>query len=148
MNRYLLPLGVLLLWLCSWPVQAGQNKNLVQTNNLVLVSGNSELTSSLNREQVRNLYMGASLGYGLKPIALPRRNRLRSVFNTRVIGLSESRIQSYWAQMRFTGRKQPPKEISNEQQLLEYLVQHPDCVGYVSADTELPQTLKVIFRSQ
>lgn len=141
MNHYLRLLGAILVFLCSGPAQAEQ------TNALVLVSSNTELTSLLSREQVRNLYMGVSLGHGLKPIALSRSNRLRSVFNTRVIGLSESRIQSYWAQMRFTGRKQPPKEIAREQQLLEYLLRHPDCVGYVSADTELPETLAVIFRS-
>ncbi|WP_420588919.1 hypothetical protein [Bacterioplanoides sp.] len=115
---------------------------------VMLVSASQELNQSLSREQVRNLYMGASLGYGLKPLALPPRNRLRSRFNTQVIGLPESRIQSYWAQMKFTGRMKPPKEIRDEQTLIQQLLENPDCIGYLPADTPLPDALKVVFRSE
>lgn len=114
---------------------------------LVLVSASQELKQSLSREQVRNLYMGASLGYGLKPLALPPRNRLRSLFNTQVIGLPESRIQSYWAQMKFTGRMTPPKEIDDQQTLIQQLLSNPDCIGYLSADTPIPDALNIVFRS-
>ena len=114
---------------------------------VMLVSASQELNQSLSREQVRNLYMGASLGYGLKPLALPPRNRLRSRFNTQVIGLPESRIQSYWAQMKFTGRMKAPKTLASENAVLEYLLQNPGSVGYVAADTELPTSIQVIFRT-
>lgn len=102
---------------------------------------------ALNREQVRNLYMGASLSYELKPIALKPGNRTRSLFNAKVIGLSESRIQSYWAQMKFTGRMKAPKTLASENAVLEYLLQNPGSVGYVAADTELPTSIQVIFRT-
>jgi len=100
------------------------------------VVANTERNIQLSREQVRNLYMGATLGYGLKPVALPASNRHRSMFNTRVIGLAEARIQSYWAQMRFTGRLRPPTirlpgRPSRRRRLSASLVsvaRSPDCV--------------------
>ena len=42
-----------------------------RSEGLILVSASEELKQPLSREQVRNLYMGASLGYDLKPLALP-----------------------------------------------------------------------------
>lgn len=119
---------------------------LIQAEGVVLVTSNSSLSQPLSREQVRNLYMGASLGYGLKPVALPPKNRLRALFNTQVIGLPESRIQSYWAQMKFTGRMSPPREIDTEKALLEYLKDNPEAVGYCNTETHLPDSLRIIYQ--
>jgi len=108
---------------------------------------NTEQPLTLSREQVRNLYMGATLGYGLKPVALPASNRHRSMFNTRVIGLAEARIQSYWAQMRFTGRLRPPTEVADERSLSDYLTDHPGAVGYLPASYPLPDHLTVLYQT-
>ncbi|GAC21788.1 hypothetical protein GARC_4851 [Paraglaciecola arctica BSs20135] len=54
------------------------------------------------------------LSYDLRAIALPPESQTRVLFNTKMVGLTESRIQSCWAQMRFSGRKKPPTELTNE----------------------------------
>lgn len=111
----------------------------------VVVVANLDEPIKLSREQVRNLYMGASLGQQLTPIALTPSNRLRLIFNTQVIGLSESRIQSYWAQMRFTGRSRPPQEVENEDDLLRELLSQPRTVGYWPASMPVPERLVVVY---
>ena len=112
----------------------------------LLVVGNvKDQQLNLTREQVRNLFMGASLGIQLQPLSLPPSSRSRSLFNTKVIGLTESRIQSYWAQMKFTGRMTPPPEFASEAELIEYLARHPGTVGYVSEDADLPKNLHILF---
>lgn len=132
---WLLLCGLLGLW-CQ-PVTAQE----------LYVVANTSQPLELSREQVRNLYMGASLGYDLTPVALPARHKLRSVFNTRVIGLAENRIQSYWAQMKFTGRRTPPLEISSEAALTRYLQETPGAVGYISGDAGVPDKLTLIYHS-
>ncbi|MAS24358.1 MAG: hypothetical protein CMI08_02720 [Oceanospirillaceae bacterium] len=106
-------------------------------------TGGKEIT--LTREQVRNLFMGASLGYDFNPVALPPRNHVRSLFNAQVIGLTESRIQSYWSQMKFTGRMKPPKELNNPEAILEFISQNRGSVGYVPAGVEIPASLTVVY---
>lgn len=108
-------------------------------------SQSGENKVNLTREQVRNLFMGIPVGKGLSPVALSPDNHLRTGFNTRIIGMAESRIQSYWAQMKFTGRKSPPPEFKSEEQLLEFLQNNPGSVGYVSEDTALPSGLQVVY---
>lgn len=111
----------------------------------VLVVANLDDPIQLSREQVRNLYMGASIGWQLTPLALKPSNHLRSMFNVQVMGLSEVRIQSYWAQMRFTGRSRPPQEVDDEDALLERLLQQPRAVGYWPAERPLPEALVVVY---
>lgn len=102
---------------------------------------NSDLR--LSREQIRNLFMGASIGRELKPVALPPGNRTRSLFNIKIVGLSDSRVQSYWAQMKFTGRRPPPEEVNSSDTMISYLLQHTNSIGYLTADTELPAVIVI-----
>ncbi|MDU0353508.1 hypothetical protein RS130_05820 [Paraglaciecola aquimarina] len=114
---------------------------------IVVVANIKNKTMQLTRQEVRNLFMGGAIPYQLKAIALPANNRTRVFFNTKVVGLTESRVQSYWAQMRFTGRKKPPKEIKSEKLLLGYLIDNEGAVGYLPASTPLPASLSVLYTS-
>ena len=114
----------------------------------VVVLGNvDDPQMRLQRSEVRNLFMGNLAPEGLTPVVLPPAHPARVVFNTRVVGLTESRVQSYWAQMRFTGRAREPRELRDIPQLLAYLQETPGAVGYVPAGEEIPEGLRVIYRS-
>lgn len=140
--KKLLSLLLSLTLLQSLSVQARAADGLLVIGNTV----NPAL--ELSREQVRNLFMGASLGLSLQPLALKPSTRERSLFNARVIGLTEARIQSYWAQMRFTGRMNPPREFESQQLLIDYLLQHPGSVGYVADDMPLPAGIRVLYAAE
>lgn len=115
------------------------------SNSIVVVANTQNKSIQLSRQEVRNLFMGGALPYPLTAIALPLENQTRVLFNTKVVGLTESRIQSYWAQMRFSGRKKQPKELSNEKNLVDYLSNNQGYVGYLSSDVQLPQELTILF---
>lgn len=114
---------------------------------IVVVANTDNKKIQLNRLQVRNLFMGNALPYDLEAITLPPDNQTRVLFNTRVVGLTESRIQSYWAQMRFTGRKKEPKEIATERAILEYIKDNPGSVGYLPSGISIPDELTVLYSS-
>ena len=109
---------------------------------------NSDNQQTLTRDQVRQIYMGAMSADKLTPLALTPTHNARVVFNIRIIGLTESRIQAYWAQMRFTGRSKPPLEFSSPEALVEHLMNTPGTIGYVPADMSIPANLKVILQVQ
>ena len=112
---------------------------------IIVVANTQDKSIQLNRQQVRNLFMGGALPYDLSAVALPPENQTRVLFNTKVVGLTESRIQSYWAQMRFTGRKRAPKEVDSENLVLEYLKNNEGSVGYLPAGIAIPKGLTVIY---
>ena len=119
----------------------------VQAEGVLIVANTAERDLKLTRIEVRNLFMGEASDLALDAIALPPDNLTRVLFNTKVIGLTESRIQAYWAQMRFSGRKQPPREFEDEAEALEYVLANEGAVGYFSQDTPLPEGLVILYRS-
>ncbi|MBU2878069.1 MULTISPECIES: hypothetical protein [Alteromonadaceae] len=112
---------------------------------IIVVANTADKSIQLNRQQIRNLFMGGAIPYDLHAIALSPDNETRLIFNTKVIGLTESRIQSFWAQMRFTGRKKEPKEVGSEAELLEYLKNNEGSLGYFGTDVDIPSELTVIL---
>ena len=112
---------------------------------IIIVTHSDNTGVRLSREQIRSLFMGASVGRDLQPVALPPGNRTRSLFNIKIVGLSDSRVQSYWAQMKFTGRRPPPQIVNSEKAMVQYLLDTPDSIGYLTADTDLPEDLIVIY---
>lgn len=114
---------------------------------IIVVANTPDKSIRLNRQQVRNLFMGGVIPYDLQAIALPPNNQTRVLFNTKVVGLTEPRVQSYWAQMRFTGRKKQPKFLDNELSVLNYLIESQGAVGYLPANTKLPKSLTVLYTS-
>lgn len=113
---------------------------------IIIVANTQDKSINLTRQEVRNLFMGGALPYQLTAVALPQNNQTRVLFNTKVVGLTESRIQSYWAQMRFSGRKIRPKEIDDEMLVIEYLKSNLGAVAYLPANMDIPTELTVLFK--
>ena len=135
-------------YLCIWLVITATSFPLSSSEAMVVVANIEDKSITLSRQQIRNVFMGGALPYDLQAVALPPHNQTRVLFNTKVVGLTESRIQSYWAQMRFSGRKKPPMELKNEAEVLQYLIDNPGALAYLSADTKLPDGLTVLYKSQ
>jgi hypothetical protein len=50
--------------------------------------------------------------------------------------------------MKFTGRFTQPKEVQSEQEMLVYLRNNKGSIGYLTADTNIPQGLHIMFSSE
>ena len=117
------------------------------TEHVLVVANVAERDLQLSQREVRSLFMGRGSDAGLNVIFLTPDNLTRVLFNTKVMGLAESRIQAYWAQMRFSGRRRPPREFEEEAAALRYVLANEGAVGYFSQDTPLPEGLTVLYRS-
>ena len=136
------PLLLAILLACVAPVQPQTH-----TERVLVVANVEDRDLQLTQREVRSLFMGRGSDAGLNVIFLTPDNLTRVLFNTKVMGLAESRIQAYWAQMRFSGRKRPPREFEDEAAALRYVLANEGAVGYFSQDTPLPEGLTVLYRS-
>ena len=114
---------------------------------VLVVANTDDRDLKLTRLEARNLFMGEASELALNAIVLSPDNLTRVLFNTKVIGLTEAHIQAYWAQMRFSGRKRPPREFPSEAAALQYVLANEGAVGYFSQDTALPEGLVILYRS-
>lgn len=118
-----------------------------QALELMVVANTDMANTGVEKRQIRDIFMGNNSQMLLKPVALSPKSDARSVFNTKIVGLTESRIQSYWAQMRFSGRKKPPQEFESVEDMLRFMQSNKDTVGYLPADTKIPANFTVIFQT-
>jgi hypothetical protein len=121
------------------------NTAQAQESILVVTHKNTPI-EAMSRQQVKNVYLGAPLSFDAQKLVLPSTSTLRQKFNTRVIGLSESRLRSYIAQMRFSGRAIALTEVSNVSEVIDVVSSNVGTIGYVSSTTQLPDNVRVIFR--
>ena len=112
---------------------------------LLVVTASQDI-DSLSRTQVKQVYMESGAGLNVQPVHLTVGQQLRVVFNTRIIGLTEPRIAAYWAQMEFTGRGTPPIERQSLNAMVEYLLENPGTIGYITDSIPVPDGLKVVYR--
>lgn len=133
-------------WLCSAVLSGMLLCSTAVKAQVVVVANLGEENTSMKKADIRNLFMGGISGY-LDPVTLSPGIRERHMFNTLVVGLTESRIQSYWAQMRFSGRNKQPVEVESVDAMLRYLMQHEGSVGYLPADYPIPQSLTVLYKT-
>ncbi|MBU2979637.1 hypothetical protein KO501_15500 [Alteromonas sp. C1M14] len=122
------------------------NVKVNASDEIVVVAHTLTSPPSLEKHEIRNLFMGGASDK-LTPVMFVPGVKERLIFNTRVVGLTESRIQSYWAQMRFSGRNHVPVEVETVDDMLEYLLQHEGSVGYLPADISLPPQLTIIYKT-
>ena len=120
------------------------SQNVSANSQSVFVIVNTDNSLDLNKQQIRNVFMGSAGNLGLDPVNLPPGELSRTLFNLKVVGLTEARIQSYWAQMRFSGRMKPPIVMESEGAVLTFVSQNPDAIAYVSSAENLPDTVKVL----
>jgi hypothetical protein len=112
---------------------------------VVVVAHLANQTVSLSRGEIRNIFMGGVSESNLAPVEIASGSHVRVVFNTHVIGLPESRIQSYWAQMKFSGRSKPPVSVGNIDEMISYLIENEASIGYLPEGVELPESLTILF---
>ena len=124
---------LLLAVLLAFAVQA-------QAAGVLIVANTAERDLKLTRIEVRNLFMGEASDLALDAIALPPDNLTRVLFNTKVMGLAESRIQAYWAQIASADASARPGSLKMRRQL-RYVLANEGAVGRFSQDTPLPEGL-------
>jgi hypothetical protein len=120
--------------------------SIAESTDVIVVANSAAITGELSRSEIRQVFMGGTLSRKYEPVSLSVGSNVRIKFNTKVIGLTESRIQSYWAQLLFSGRSKPPKEFTEVDEVLEYISTVDNAVGYVPSDTVIPANLVVIYR--
>ena len=144
LHRLKWPLLLAVLLACGVQIQT---RGQTHTEHVLVLANTDDRDLQLTRLEVRNLFMGEASNLALNAIVLSPDNLTRVLFNTKVIGLTEAHIQAYWAQMRFSGRKRPPREFPSEAEALQYVLANEGAVGYFSQDTPLPEGLVIIYRS-
>lgn len=91
--------------------------------------------STLSKNQVVNIFLGKAShfpdGRQALPIDQVEGSAARDEFYLKFSGKSPAQLKAHWSKIIFTGRGQPPQEVSNSIEVKKLIVDNPDSIGYI-----------------
>jgi TonB family protein len=66
-----------------------------------------------------------------------------SAFAEEIHNRSHTAVQNYWRQQVFGGTATPPLELSSSDEVVSYVREHPNAIGFVPADSQLDGVAEV-----
>jgi hypothetical protein len=119
-----------------------------QADPLVVVVNKNNPVKQLTKDQLIDLFMGKYIAFpnGDKavPLDLTETNQLKALFYQELVGLPLARVNAYWSRIKFTGRARPPKSVSNNQDVIEFISRQQRAIGYIPK-SQLTDDLKVVY---
>jgi ABC-type phosphate transport system substrate-binding protein len=101
---------------------------------VAVVSSKSSVTV-LSKNQVVDIFLGKASrfpdGEQAVPIDQVEGSAARDEFYAKFTGKSAAQIKAHWSKIIFTGRGQPPKEVSDSIEVKKQVVQNPKAIGYI-----------------
>lgn len=100
--------------------------------------------------ETRQLFMGKSKTLPNAQTALPlmhlENSPLRSRFDQAVLERDPKQMRAYWAQMIFTGRGKPPRQLDSDEAIKKEVAANPNAIGYIdgkSMDSSVKAVLMI-----
>jgi ABC-type phosphate transport system substrate-binding protein len=141
MKRTRLPLLVLSLILTIAAANAG-----AATVKLVVNAANT--VPSMSKAKAADLFLKRVTrwdnGRAVTPVDLSEKSSMRAAFSKEVLGKEVAWVKSYWQKMIFSGRATPPVELSSDGEVLDFVRNNPDAIGYVADATPLPAGVRAL----
>lgn len=119
-----------------------------QAGDLLVVVGSHSTVSTLDKTQVRNIFLGKISSYpngqAAIPVDQPESSPLREAFYQKVTKLSVAEAKARWAQLAFTGRGEPPRVANDSKEIKRILNSTPGAIGYID-QSDLDDSVRIVF---
>lgn len=101
---------------------------------VVIVSAHNPV-AALRADQVADIFLGEATRFpdGLEAQALDQiwNTPMRNEFYQKVASRTPALMKAYWTKRIFTGRGQPPRELSSSMAVRKAVAEDPAAIGYV-----------------
>ena len=105
--------------------------------------------ATMSATDISRIFLGKSKSYPGGGKALPvdqqEGSSVRSSFVSTVLKKNDQQIKAYWAQLLFTGKGTPPKEVGDDAAVKELVSGNPSVIGYIDASS-VDGTVKVVHK--
>jgi ABC-type phosphate transport system substrate-binding protein len=114
---------------------------------VAVVSAKSPV-STLSKNQVVDIFLGKTShfpdGSQAVPIDQIEGSAARDEFYLKSAGKSPAQLKAHWSKIIFTGRGQPPQEVSNSAAVKKRLLENPNAIGYIEENL-VDASVKVVL---
>ncbi len=115
---------------------------------IVIITNKATSLHGITLAEVGKLYLGKSKSFSngnrASTADYPPDTDVRVQFYNKVLKMSDHDVTRYWAKRKFTREFKPPKIISGEQALKQWVASTPDSLGYINSKS-LDSSVKVLL---
>ena len=126
-------LGMALGLLAGGPVVAHAQ------DSFVLIANPANPIATLSRGEVSKLFLLKrtrwSSGQRAQPVDQVESSPVRRQFSNAIHGMDVPSVKSFWQEIVFSGKGDPPPERASDAQVLAYVRSRPNGLGYVASST-------------
>jgi len=116
-------------------------------NNLVIIANNQVPVNSLSSEEIKNIFLGKKTqwdnGEKIK-FVLFKKSELSKKFLKEYIKKTPSQYKRYWKGLCFTGKARTPKTFQTQKDIIEYISNNKNTIGYINIQVNKKDKLKII----
>lgn len=109
--------------------------SLACADDIVIIANPTAGFDALTLAEARQLFMGKNRtlpnGQTAIPLMHEEQSLIRVSFDRSVLGRDPKQSRAYWAQMIFTGRGIPPRQLESDTQIKQEVAANPQAIGYI-----------------
>ena len=131
--------------ICLFAVTASVLVSVVANADFVVIAKSSSSMSTISRTNLRDIFLGNKtfLEDGKRVFAVrPSDEKLNASFLESIVGINKEEFETHWRRRLFSGKAIPPKRFENVKQLIDYVADEPNAIGFVD-DKELAGATKI-----
>ena len=115
---------------------------------IAIIAHPSTKEIGVSKTTIADMFMGKTKtfrnGTRVKPVDQAKGSSIRSKFYKSVVRKSEAQVNRYWAKLKYTGKGKPPKEVSGDAAVKDWVASNPGAIGYIEGK-HLDSSVKVVL---
>ncbi len=112
---------------------------LVSQAEVVVIGHKSIAVDRVTPSQAKKLWLGKLNklpGVGrINVVDQPDASDIRAEFYSKVVKKTPQQLKAYWSRQIFTAKTFPPKQLLNDEAIVEWVSSTPDALGYVDSSS-------------
>jgi ABC-type phosphate transport system substrate-binding protein len=113
-----------------------------------VVVNSANTVSTLSRDSLSRMFLKKTTtwpnGQTVAPVDQVTHAPNRRAFSRAILGRATDEVAAYWNQMIFSGRALPPPTKASDTEVLAFVHDNPNAIGYVAGDAKLGEGVKVL----
>jgi ABC-type phosphate transport system substrate-binding protein len=104
--------------------------------------------TELRQRNLADIFLGKTTRWGdgsrITPVDQSSTSAVRAAFSREALRQPLSAVTSYWKRQLLGGRMRPPRVKDSDEAVIEHVASKSGAIGYVSADAQVPESVKVL----
>lgn len=105
---------------------------------LIVVNKNNPI-NNISSNELAKIFLGKAQefknGNTATPVNQSSGQATNVTFSTKYLKRNETQLKAYWQKMMFSGAATPPKELTDDASVLNFVSSNPGAIGYINGES-------------